>query len=246
MKILAIRPLGDSAVTFDLADEPGAEAAGRVRAALAAVNKAIDAGGLPGAEEAAAAFRSLTLHYDPLVGAQAELVARITALLEPVEPGLQVEGRLWSLPCCYDPSAGIDLSDLSAFLGLPASEIVARHAAVTFSVHALGFLPGLPFLGELPEELARPRRREPRTQVPARSVAIANRMCVIYPWASPGGWHIVGACPVPLFEVARADPVLLSVGDRVRFVPVSRARYDELHNLILEGRLDLSTLAAEA
>lgn len=246
MKILAIRPLGDSAVTFDLAEEPGAEAAGRVRAAHAAVEQAIQAGDLPGAEEAAAAFRSLTLHYDPLVGRQAELVRTIEALLEPIEPGLQAKGRLWSLPCCYDPSVGIDLSDLSTFLNLPASEIVARHAAVTFSVHALGFLPGLPFLGELPAELARPRRREPRTQVPAGSVAIANRMCVIYPWESPGGWHIVGACPVPLFDVTRADPVLLSVGDEVRFITISLDRYNELRKLSLEGHLDLSTLGAEA
>jgi KipI family sensor histidine kinase inhibitor len=101
-------------------------------------------------------------------------------------------------------------------------------------------------MGQLPAELARPRRREPRTRVSAGSVAIANRMCVIYPWESPGGWHIVGACPVPLFDVARADPVLLSVGDRVRFIPISRSRYDELRNLALAGSLDLSALEAEA
>lgn len=245
MRILAIRPLADSAVTFDLAEDPGAEAAGRVGAALAAVEQAIDARELPGAEEVAAAFCSLTLHYDPLVAPQAELVARVAALLEPLEPRAQTKGRLWRLPCCYDAAAGIDLTDLSAFLGLPEAEIVARHAAVTFTVHALGFLPGLPFLGDLPEELGRPRRAEPRMHVPAGSVAIANRMCVIYPWVSPGGWHIVGACPVPLFDIGRASPALLAVGDRVRFEPVPRERHEELRRQVLEGRLDPSTLAAE-
>lgn len=220
MEILAIRPLADSAVTLDLAPEPGAAAARRVAAATAALTRAIATGALPGAEEAAPSFCAVTLHYDPLAAAQADLVAAAAAILRRVAPAADTAGRHWDLPCRYD---GIDLPDLAQALSLPVDKIVARHAAVTFRVHALGFLPGLPFLGELPPELALPRRAAPRAAVPAGSVAIANRMCVIYPWVSPGGWHIVGTCPQPLFDVARDPPALLAVGDTLRFVPVGDA-----------------------
>lgn len=245
MKVLAVRPMADSAVTIELADEPGAEAARRVRTAMGAVEHALDAGELEGCEEVASAFCSLTVHYDPLAVSQTDLVARLVGLLDPLEPEAQALGRLWHLPCCYDDVAGIDLPDLSAHLGLPEGEIVSRHAGTTFTVHALGFLPGLPFLGGLPAELARPRRREPRTHVPAGSVAIANRMCVIYPWVSPGGWHIVGACPVPLFDIGRAEPALLSIGDRVSFVPVARTRHEEIREMADARRLDLSAFRVE-
>lgn len=228
MKILAVRPLADRAVTLDLAEAPGADAAAAVGAALRAIEAAAAAGALAGLEEAAGAFCSVTLHYDPCATSQAVLVGKLHEILAPVARAEAAEGVLWQLPCCYEAPHAIDLTDLAAFLCLPAAEIAARHAGVEFRVHALGFLPGLPFLGELPPDLARPRRTEPRTAVPAGSVAIANRMCVIYPWISPGGWHIVGACPVPLFDAGREVPALLGVGDRVRFIPVAAAEFDRI------------------
>jgi len=239
MKVLTVRPLADSAVTLDLADTVGPEAAGVVGTALDALRAAMAAGALPGATEVAASFVSLTVHYDPLVNCQADLLARIEALLEPLQPGVRAAGRLWRLPCCYEPSCGIDLADLADHLHIPAPDIAARHAAIRFAVYSIGFLPGLPFMGELPVDMARPRRPEPRTHVPAGSVAIANRMCVIYPWVSPGGWHIVGACPVPLFDAGRPVPALVQAGDAVQFQPVSRADYDALRADAAAGRLDV-------
>lgn len=85
----------------------------------------------------------------------------------------------------------------------------------------IGFLPGFPFMGDLPAPLRLPRRAQPRVRVPAGSVAIATGLTAIYPWESPGGWHLLGRCPVPLFDARRTSPSLLAAGDRVRFVPVS-------------------------
>lgn len=228
MRIGAIRPLADSAVTLELATAVGVEASAKVASALGAIEQAMASGGLPGISEVAAAFCSVTVHYDCLQIAQSDLAARLTRLLDEVTPTERPEVRSWLLPCCYHPELGLDLEILSETLSLDADQIVAVHQATTFHVYALGFLPGLPFLGDLPPNLARPRRTEPRLRVPAGSVAIANRMCVIYPWISPGGWHIVGRCPVPLFDITRDVPALLAAGDTIRFKPIT---LDEFHDL---------------
>lgn len=242
MTLLAFRPLADRAITVDLADRAGPEAARRIASALARIEMAVATGDLRGVEETAASFSSLTLHYDCLRTSQADLVARLGRLLADLpDEGAAQAGRLWHLPCCYAPEHGIDLAALSETLSLPEAEIIARHAAADFQVYALGFLPGLPFLGDLPEALALPRRASPRTLVPAGSVAIANRMCVVYPWDSPGGWHIVGRCPVPLFDPARtAHPALLSVGDRVRFEPVTAKEADLIADAFANCKGDVS------
>lgn len=218
MRILSVQSLADHAVTLHLAREPGLAATRLVGSAARAIAQAMADGLLPGAEEVAPAFTSLTVTYDCLTVPQADLVTRLGAILAAAPEASAGAGRLWHLPCAY--GEGIDLSDLSVALGLSEEEIISRHSQCEFHVLALGFLPGLPFLGDLPAELARPRRPSPRQRVPKGAVAIANRMGVIYPWESPGGWHIVGTCPVALFDPARAEPALLATGDRVRFVPV--------------------------
>jgi len=238
MNVLAIRPLADRALTVDLADRAGPDAAARIGAAQRRITAAMADGTLAGVEEVAASFASLTMHYDCLTITQADLAARVTALLADLpDEAAQARGRLWHLPCAYSPARGIDLAALAERLAMPAADIVSHHAGTGFQVYALGFLPGLPFLGDLPEALALPRRASPRTLVPAGSVAIANRMCVIYPWDSPGGWHIVGRCPVPLFDPGRGDrPALLAVGDRVRFRPVTEEEADTISLNLAEGR----------
>ena len=221
MHIGAIRPLADTAVTLELSSAVGVEASAKVAAAHDAIEKAMGSGVLAGVSEVAAAFCSVTVHYDCIRITQADLINRLIALLDPITPTRRPAGRSWLLPCCYDTEVGLDLGTLAQDLALDRDQITAIHQQTTFYVYALGFLPGLPFLGDLPAELARPRRTEPRTRVPAGSVAIANRMCVIYPWNSPGGWHIVGRCPVPLFDISCEIPAMIAAGDSIRFRPVS-------------------------
>ena len=107
----------------------------------------------------------------------------------------------------------------------------------------LGFLPGYAFLGDTDARLRLPRRTEPRTRVPAGSVAIATTLTGVYPVDSPGGWHLIGHCPVPMFDAAASPPALLAPGDRVRFEPIDADRHDELRRLAAAGRLDLDALA---
>jgi KipI family sensor histidine kinase inhibitor len=109
---------------------------------------------------------------------------------------------------------------VSAQSGLSIEEVVETVVASRPHVLAIGFLPGFPFCGPAPAPLALKRRATPRTRVPPGSVAVANGFIGIYPWVSPGGWHILGATRLPLFDTARETPALLAPGDRLRFIAV--------------------------
>jgi KipI family sensor histidine kinase inhibitor len=112
---------------------------------------------------------------------------------------------------------GEDLQSMARMLDLEAAELVRRHAAAEYTVAFLGFAPGFAYLTGLDEALKLPRRADPRTRVPAGSVAVADGYTGIYPLATPGGWHILGRCEAMLFDPGRTTPALLSPGDLVRF-----------------------------
>lgn len=227
---MAVRLLtaGDAALTVEF----GTEIAPRHLAEVAALDHAVGrlqaGGGLPGLIEAVPTFRSLTLLYDPLLTDRASLLAALRPLLDAPPPEQAPEGRRWRLPVCYEGEAGPDLEATARALDLPAAELVSLHAGAEYRVLMLGFLPGFPFLGELPEALRLPRRAEPRLKVPPGSVAIAAGLTAIYPWESPGGWHLLGRCPVPLFDPGWPAPALLAPGDRVVFEPVSGSEFARL------------------
>jgi KipI family sensor histidine kinase inhibitor len=127
-------------------------------------------------------------------------------------------GRLVEIGVRYD---GEDLAEVAERLGLEVAEVVARHAAPTYTVACLGFSRGFPYLDGLDPVLRLPRRDTPRARVPAGSVAIAAEQAGIYPQSSPGGWHLLGRTDVPLFDPDSEPPALLAPGDHVRFVPLS-------------------------
>jgi biotin-dependent carboxylase-like uncharacterized protein len=108
---------------------------------------------------------------------------------------------------------------------VPPTEVVGRHAAAEYFVHAIGFTPGFPYLGGLPPELATPRRSNPRPRVPAGSVGIGGAQTGVYPLETPGGWNLIGRTPLTLFDPARAEPALLRTGDTVKFRPMARMQF---------------------
>jgi biotin-dependent carboxylase-like uncharacterized protein len=127
------------------------------------------------------------------------------------------------IPVEYGGAAGRDLEEVARIVGLSPEEVVRRHAGTDYRVAFLGFLAGFPYLSGLPPELAVPRLPNPRTQVPAGSVALAGQQTGIYPVAAPGGWRLIGRAAMQLFDSQRTPPSLLRPGDRVRFVPLRAA-----------------------
>lgn len=130
-------------------------------------------------------------------------------------PARGARGRLLRIDARYD---GPDLADLAESLGVGAGELVSRHQSAEWTVAAIGFSPGFAYLTS-PDPLfaAVPRRPEPRSRVPAGSVALAAGMCAVYPSATPGGWQLIGSTDQVLFDVHADPPSALAPGDRVEF-----------------------------
>jgi KipI family sensor histidine kinase inhibitor len=173
-----------------------------------------------GVHEVLPGMNNLTLLFDPLLAEATELEMQVFAAW-PQLAATAIEGRQIEIPVRYGGEDGPDLADVAAHTGLTRAEVVRRHAEADYVVYFLGFLPGFAFMGGLPPELATPRRAEPRTAVPARSVGIGGEQTGIYPLVSPGGWQLIGRTSLELFDPKNEPPTLLRPGDHVRFVAES-------------------------
>ena len=140
--------------------------------------------------------------------------------------------RLWQIPVCCAGEFAPDLAEVARLTGLACAEVVRLHSSVRYHVYMLGFLPGFPYMGDLPPELALPRRADPRVRVPAGSIAIATTLTAVYPYQSPGGWHLIGATPIRFFDPARDPPSLLAAGDAVLFEPIDPDAFAAIHHAV--------------
>jgi KipI family sensor histidine kinase inhibitor len=197
-----------------------------------AVARQLREAGLPGVTDVVPSFVAVAVHYAPGTHGDgptfAQLSARITALLERRMAVGDAAFRNVDIPVCYGGEHGPDLEDVARAAALAPAEIVALHTQPGSMVFMLGFAPGHPYIGVHDTRMNLPRRNSPRTAVPAGSVAIANRQTVIYPSRLPGGWNIIGATPLRLFDPERDPASLLQPGDRVRFVPIDTATFDRM------------------
>jgi KipI family sensor histidine kinase inhibitor len=162
------------------------------------------------------AYTTVTVRFDPDLTSAATLEPIIRTMLDgPLPLPAERAGADHEISVRYD---GVDLEAVAERAGLSPREVVERHTAREYRVYLIGFVPGFPYLGDLDSALVMPRRPQPRPRVPPGSVAIAGAQTGIYPFATPGGWHLIGSTPVVLFDPARKRPNLLAAGDRVRFV----------------------------
>jgi inhibitor of KinA len=217
-------PSGDTAIVVEFGDRIDRALNERVLR----LSTLVRAAKLPGVVETLPTYRSLMVHYDPLVTDNASVIAAIARLLDR-GPGGPRQQRLWRVPACYEASHAPDLADVARRTGLGTDEIVRLHSGTRFQIYMIGFSPGFPYMGDLPESLVLPRRADPRIRVPPGSIAIAGGMTSIYPVESPGGWHLIGATPIRLFDVRWPRPALLSPGDMVSFEPVATRDFDAIH-----------------
>ncbi len=225
---MTLSPLGDSAVVLAFVGPVDSAMAARVHALAREIERHAPAGTL----DVVPAFVSVTVFYEvarivsfeAFCAALQQLAARADAALV----SDQVPQR--EIPVCYGGEHGPDLQSVAEQHGLSPGEVIALHSSAEYLVHAIGFVPGFPYLGGLPTRLATPRRATPRAKVPAGSVGIGGAQTGIYPLATPGGWNLIGRTPLALFDPRReAEPTQLQAGDRVKFVPIEAREFAELH-----------------
>jgi len=216
-------PSGDTALVVEF----GKRVDRRLSATVIGLAERIRAADLGGVTETVPTFRSLLVHYDPLATSAERLTGQISGLIGGTAAA-HATGRPWRIPACHDDEFAPDLAEVAATAGLTPDEAIVLHGAERYHVYMIGFLPGFAYLGDVPEALQLPRRDNPRVSVPAGSVAIAAGMTAVYPNESPGGWHLIGRTPVPLFDLCAEPPALLRPGDAVVFEPIPKAEFERI------------------
>ncbi|TCO30416.1 KipI family sensor histidine kinase inhibitor [Kribbella steppae] len=150
-------------------------------------------------------------------GGSVDALARALRAVEP-STGSQAIGDLIEIPVVYD---GEDLQDVADLLGCTVAEAIERHTGDEWTVAFCGFAPGFGYLtGQAGWSI--PRRKSPRTRVPAGAVALAGEFSGVYPRESPGGWQLIGRTDLKIFDQEREPPALFHPGRRVRFVDAGR------------------------
>jgi len=153
---------------------------------------------------------------------------KLKRLLKQCSNASNKQGRLVELPAYYSLESGMDLPRIAKHAKLTIEQVITLHQAQEYRVYAIGFAPGFAYLGEVDDRIAMPRLTTPRLKVPKGAIAIADRQTAVYPAQSPGGWNLIGLCPIDMFD-AQAEPTMpVEVGDRVKFVAIDQLEFFKL------------------
>jgi inhibitor of KinA len=215
-----VRPAGDSGWLVELPERIDVE----VNRRAIQIARAVERAGLP-VTDVVVAYRSVMVYVDPLADGAAGIERRLEAIAAEPSGSEDAEGVFVEVPVCYDGQYGPDLGDIAAFAQCSTAEVIERHLAVQYRVFLVGFVPGFAYMAAVDPRIAAPRRASPRLKVPPGSVAVAAGQTGIYPADTPGGWSLIGRCPVRPYDPDRAEPFLFRPGDTVRFVRISEAEY---------------------
>ena len=211
------RIMGDRSLLVELGDEISPS----VNQCVQELFTALDLHPVDGVRELVPSYRSLLVVYDPLNISMADLKRTIRDTYQNLDQTELPDPRTIDIPIVYGGERGPDLESVAQYHHITPQAVIDYHTRPTYRVYMIGFTPGYPYLGEVPDAIATPRRKTPRILVPKGSVGIAKQQTGIYSVDSPGGWQIIGWTPVSLFDPKAQPPSLLMMGDRVRFEAIS-------------------------
>jgi KipI family sensor histidine kinase inhibitor len=216
-------PMGDRGLLLEFGDEINREINEKVRR----IALAIQAEAMEGIIETVPTYRSLLIIYNPVILTMEELKERLKGIEEGLQQTPLPAPKLTRIPVVYGGIYGPDLEEVAKYLQISPEEVIRLHCSKPYLIYMIGFMPGYPYMGELPQGLVVPRLKTPRLIVPKGSVAIAQRQTGIYSMESPGGWQLLGRTPVEMFDPEKNPPALLQMGDLVQFYQISEK---EFHN----------------
>lgn len=218
---MELHSAGEDAMILYLGQDTSPQISACVQAAAAAIERALGADLV----DLVPSYASLLIIYDAMLTDHLSVAHRVREAVEALPAATATQGRTVVLPVYYAPEVGEDLQALAKRANLSTDEVIALHSGTEYRVYAIGFAPGFAYLGQVDERIAAPRLATPRQKVPRGAVAIADRQTAIYPAVSPGGWNLIGRCPVRMFDPTAQPTMPVTVGDRVRFESISRERF---------------------
>ncbi|CAH7052829.1 Allophanate hydrolase subunit 1 [Vibrio chagasii] len=189
------------------------------------------------------AYNTILIDYLPYRISEQHFITQLNSMLKEAVATFSITSNTRNaieLPAYYSTDTALDLDKYQA-KGLSLDDIIQYHTSQIYTVSAIGFIPGFAFMSDVVEPLVLPRHSTPRLSVPKGSIGIADSKTAVYPSDSPGGWNIIGNCPLSLFNHSQLDGSqqhgshnpqgelsLLNVGDSVRFKAISRQEFIEL------------------
>ena len=184
-------------------------------------------------------YASVLLVFDVPNISHSEIKRIVRASLAKLEKsskksGIPEKKQVITLPVLYGGENGPDLSRIAKNAGISEREVISIHESKPYLVYAIGFAPGFAYLGEVDPKISTPRLETPRQTVPKGAVAIADRQTAVYPAESPGGWNIIGICPIPMFNSLSTPYMPVSAGDTVKFESIDENQFDKIQEKLLK------------
>lgn len=221
MECTRIYSIHDHAITFEFA----AIISESINKHVIALKAYTDAHPFKGFIESVPAYSSLTVYFDNGTSKE-EVIQTINTYNHQLSTvNHEPSTDCITIPVCYE--LGEDLASVAAALKLDQEKIISIHCSQTYRVYMIGFTPGFPYMGSIPEALEMPRKKIPSLNIEAGSVAIAGKQTGIYPKNSPGGWHVIGKTPIKMYDKKREPACFLQAGDLVKFKPISKEAFDQ-------------------
>lgn len=221
---IEIVPLGDLAIRVCFGREICEEVHRKVDQFL----RNFEEESLEGVVECVPAYTTVVIYYSPSRISYRQLVEKVQAIYHLSKETPEVEKLVYIIPVYYGGKTGADLSFVASYNQISEEEVIQTHAEKEYLIYMMGFMPGFPYLGGLPEKIHVPRLSSPRASVAAGSVGIGGEQTGIYPAEVPSGWRIIGNTPIVLFNLENDPPSLLSAGNYLKFVPIELEEYQAI------------------
>ena len=232
-------PSGDSAITVEFSRAIDAAANARVLA----LDNLLASEPITGVTESVPTYRSLLVHYDPVVIGFDDLGPQLLTLAARAEP-IATTSRRWRIPVLYGGESGIDLEDVAKTLDTTPDAIVARHVAGDYRVAMIGFTPGWSYLSGLETGLHMARRQNPRLLTPAGTISIGGVQTGVQCLAGPSGWHLLGRTPVRTYQLGREPTFILEPGDAITFAAIDDTTFADMDRAAEAGEIVAEAIAS--
>lgn len=231
MDEVVIKPTGDSALAVEFQNIISISVNQKVHTLV----KVLEEDPIPGIVEMVPAYRSVMVYYRPEQILYGDLKEAVLKRLDRCASGQERVKEIIELPVCYGGELGPDIGIVAEHDGITEDEVISRHSGHLSFVYAIGFSPGLAYIGCPEPTFTIPRLKSPRVKIPGDSIVVWESQTTTIPFDQPCGWHIIGGTPVHLYDRRRKQGSYLKAGQWVKFIPVPPEEYRKIRKQAEDG-----------